>query len=388
MNGDTGASGAGPRVDPGDTDEADTMDIRFCEITKESIPDGEFEAGRAITVGGKSYYVSAALQRLMARSRVRGWLTFALVLYAAGVTTFLLLTELKREKPDPNAVSEAVVAEMQRRDTKLESHLADLYGQKLDGFAREVRTALKDAETHRGELHEGTAALASRLDAQTDAVKRGFQGSETRQNRVEEQIEEVRRWLLNLQGTADDLLKRQAEVEAMRAAQPAPAQPTGPIAEKPKREPGADEPDPEHEAQVTMWIERLRDKNNDLVFTATVKLADLKDLRATEPLMVVLAKHKDFYARLGAATALGTLQAVDAVPALIDALGDKDELVRTAANEALIAITGEDMSFAADMSRNERQRVQRKYRTWFKENELKLRERLEQLPEDEATKPR
>ncbi|MDJ0975164.1 MAG: HEAT repeat domain-containing protein [Planctomycetota bacterium] len=364
------------------------MDIRFCEITKESIPDGEFEAGRAVTVGGKSYYVSAALQRMMARSRVRGWLTFLLVLYAAGVTTFLLLTELKREKPNPDAVSQAVVAEIERRDKRLESHLTQLYSEKVDGFAGEVRDALAAAEKHRGTIHDATADLASRLDEQTKEVKEQIEGRDNRQGRVEDQIEEVRRWLLNIQGTADELLKRQAEMEAQRAAQPAaPAKPDGPVATAPKTEPDANAPDPEHEAQVKMWIERLKDKNNDLVFTATVKLADLKDLRATQPLIVVLAKHKDFYARLGAATALGTLQAVDAVPALIDALGDKDELVRTAANEALIAITSNDQNFAADMSRNERQKVQRKYRTWFKNNEMELRRKLDQLP-DSPTRPK
>ncbi len=366
------------------------MDIRFCEITKESIPDGEFEAGRAITVSGKSYYVSAALQRLMARSRVRGWLTFLLVLYAAGATTFLLLTELRREKPDPNAVSEAVVAEMERRDGQLQEQLAKTYDENFNKLTKEVREAIGTAQRERQDIHEATSSLALRIDAQTNGVKTRFDSLDKRQSRVEDQIEDVRRWLLSVQGTADELLKRQAEMEAQRAkdrATPRPG-PEGPIADRPKPEAGPDTPDPEHEAEVKMWIERLKDKNNDLVFTATVKLADLKDLRATRPLIKVLAKHKDFYARLGAATALGTLQAVDAVNALIEALSDKDELVRTAANEALIAITGQDQSFAADMSRNERQKCQRKYRTWFKKEEMNLRKRLKQLPEETSAAPK
>ena len=111
---------------------------------------------------------------------------------------------------------------------------------------------------------------------------------------------------------------------------------------------------------------------------AGLKLADLGDVSAALPLVDVLGDHKDFYCRLGAATALGALKAVDAFDALVEALGDKDELVKTAANEALAAISNEDMGFVPDMSRNERTRVQRKWRTWFKANEGPLRDRLEQ----------
>lgn len=357
------------------------MDIRFCEITKESIPDGEFEAGRAITVGGKSYYVSAAMQRLMARGRMRSWLTFLLVLYAAGVTTFLLITEMRREKPNPDAVSNAVVAEIQRRDAKLEKHLSDLYNAKLESLSGEMKEAFGSAEVHRGQLHDSAALLASRTDEQTKEVKTRFEGMDRRQSRLEEEINDLRRWLIKVQNTGEELLRRQADMEAQRerdAAKPPPTQPD-PAVEAGKPQPDTPaKPDPDHERELQMWIERLKSKNNDLVFTATVKLADLKDLRAAKPLIDVLEKHKDFYARLGAATALGTLMSVDAVPSLIEALSDKDELVRTAANEALIAITEQDLGFAADMSRNERQKTQRAFRTWLKKNEPMLREKLEQ----------
>ena len=68
----------------------------------------------------------------------------------------------------------------------------------------------------------------------------------------------------------------------------------------------------------------------------------------------------------------------DGHPELIEALNDKDNLVRVAANDALIAITGEDMNFSAQLSRNERTRKQREWRTWFKANESTLRAKLKQ----------
>ena len=145
------------------------------------------------------------------------------------------------------------------------------------------------------------------------------------------------------------------------------------------QDPDPDEgPDPDHEAALKRNIELLGSKNNNLVFTATVALAELGDLRAVPPLIKVMTRHADFYARLGAATALGTLKSVDAVPELINALNDKDDLVRVAAHDALVLITGQDMQFSSSLSRNERTRKQREWRKWFKDNEASLREKLEQ----------
>ena len=101
-------------------------------------------------------------------------------------------------------------------------------------------------------------------------------------------------------------------------------------------------------------------------------------MRATPDLVKVLRGHKDFYARLGAATALGEIRSVDAVPDLIEALNDKDDLVRTAASESLHRITEQDFNFVSGLTKNERLRIQKKWRAWWRENEDPVRKRLGQ----------
>lgn len=355
------------------------MDIRFCSITNESIPDGEFESGRAITVGKKSFYVSAALQRLMARSRLRGWLILLLGLYAVGVTSYLLVREVSRKAPDEQKLAAAVNDKFVANLNTLEEamHAAD-----RDRAARLTKAfdgRLGEASKHRKEIHTAVAGLSAAFDKQEEGLGKRLEMADKRQSRMEAEVSKLLDWILKIQGTAQDLATRFAEERAKERAQPRPVAPapTPEVANPPVATPDGGE---EHERKLKMWIARLKDKDHDIVFTATVKLADLGDLRAAKPLAAVVRDHKDYYARLGAVTALGTLKAVDGVETLIDALDDKDDLVRMNASENLTAITSQDFPFDADMSRNERSKVKRRWRTWFKENENALRERLGQMP--------
>ena len=356
------------------------MDIRFCSITNESIPDGEFESGRAITVGKKSFYVSAALQRLMARSRLRGWLILLLGLYAVGVTSYLLVREMNRKAPDEQKIAGAVNDKFVANLSALEESMHAADRDRAARLTKAFEAKLGEASTHRKEIHQSVATLSAAFDKQEEGLGKRLEMADKRQSRMEEEISQLRSWILKIQGTAQDLATRFAEERAKERAQPQPAPPA------PAPDPATPQPTTpvengaEHERKLKMWIARLKDKDHDIVFTATVKLADLGDLRAAKPLAEVVREHKDYYARLGAVTALGTLKAVDGVETLIDALDDKDDLVRMNASENLTAITGQDFPFDADMSRNERSKVKRRWRTWFKENEKPLRERLGQMP--------
>jgi hypothetical protein len=130
-------------------------------------------------------------------------------------------------------------------------------------------------------------------------------------------------------------------------------------------------------AQTVMrWISRLDDEDEDIVFSATIELARLRAKEAVPHLIRVLRNHADFYARLGAATALGELTAADAVPSLIGALDDKDDLVRTAASEALHRITKQDFKFVSGLKQEDRVAIQRKWFDWWRDNETAVREQL------------
>ncbi len=132
------------------------------------------------------------------------------------------------------------------------------------------------------------------------------------------------------------------------------------------------------DGELARLLKMLKDPDTSRSFSATYKLKELKDLRATPALVETLLKHKDYYTRLGAATALGELKACDAVPALIDALDDKDELVRVAAGEAIATIRGEATKPLVGLTKKELRTVKDDLARWWKEHEPAVRTRLNQ----------
>ena len=78
------------------------MEIRFCDRCHESIPDADFDAGRAVTLKGRTLHVACALSRAVSSGGPRTWLGFLLTLATAGVATFLLVRELDRPEPKPS----------------------------------------------------------------------------------------------------------------------------------------------------------------------------------------------------------------------------------------------------------------------------------------------
>ncbi len=360
------------------------MEIKFCAISNESIPDSEFEAGRAITVGKKSMYVSHALKRVLQRTGMRAWVTFGLALYAAALTTFLVVMQLTPKDEGTPTVPDVVEARIREVAKETEDHLVKVTKEANAKQATQLKEALDAAREHRDEIHLALSKHVGKLDTFETNVRDLFKKADDNITTVNEEMRNILAWRDEINRIANDLqsLKDRPVPDVPdRVDPPADPVPSEPVAQEP-------EVDEDHEAEVKRWIDRLEDKNNDIVFTATVKLHELKDLRAAMPLVKVLKDHKDFYARLGAATALGGIESVDAVPALIDALNDRDDLVRTAANEALVGITQTDFNFSSHLGRNERQRVQRSFRNWFKTNEAALRERLKQPIEAKAPPPR
>ncbi len=131
---------------------------------------------------------------------------------------------------------------------------------------------------------------------------------------------------------------------------------------------------------VARAIRDLDDRDPNVVFEAATILGWLGHLRAVAPLLRVLRLHQDADARTAAASALGRLRAADAVPTLIDALGDADTLVCYAAEKALRSfLRAPDVGrLAATRSTNERVRLQKAWRAWWSEHETARRAALKQ----------
>lgn len=132
-------------------------------------------------------------------------------------------------------------------------------------------------------------------------------------------------------------------------------------------------------AIVAYWVRRLQSDNPQLVFRATIKLGHLGNRLAVKPLLRTLRLHSDVYARVGAAVAVSRLTSCDAIPGLVTALMDQEDLVRHAAHQALMRITRHtQLRYLSGMSTNDRVRLQKAWRAWWKANEVDIRQRLGQ----------
>ena len=354
------------------------MEIRFCDVCSESIPDSDFDAGRAVTVNGKHMHVACSMRRALSLGGPRSWLTFLLALFAAGVATYLLIAELGRDER-PDVVTQAERAAFEEGLRASEKRIAEDVSRRMAEAMRE-NAGLRDAATKalRDDVSARLNLFQANVDGAGEEIAGHIQAHGKRLTRLEDEITALNGLMREIKEQAD----RDAELRRRAAAAP-PPQPEpepAPIAQTPPppTEPTEPERDPGHDQEVERWIQRLKDANENIRFSATLELGRLKDLRATAPLVQVLEKDKDYYVRLGAATALGDLKAVDAVPALIEALNDSDALVRTAANDALQAISEQPFEFVPGMSKSERRKLQKQWKGWFEENETALRDRLGQ----------
>jgi hypothetical protein len=350
------------------------MDIRFCEACQESIPDADFESGRALAADGRSICGTCIARRALVRP-ASSIAPIALALLALGGVVWLAL----RPAPKTGVVPEVAQA---IRDQAAQT-LADA------GKASEAR--LTQATKPQGEalfaitgalekLGVDAKALAERTAQERVEVQGRGDALEGRLVSLERQLADVHTWLRELKARAEAAPPAKPEPEEARPVAPAPsvppAEPTP--AEPATPAPAAPAPPTTDAATLQHWIDLLKDPNAGIAFSATLELSRLKDLRAVAALVNALKTYRDFYVRLGAADALRELKACDAVPSLIDALDDKDDLVRTAANQALIHITGHQEPFAANLPGNELKRAQKGWTTWWKENEDGVRSRLGQ----------
>ncbi|MDJ0976603.1 MAG: HEAT repeat domain-containing protein [Planctomycetota bacterium] len=133
---------------------------------------------------------------------------------------------------------------------------------------------------------------------------------------------------------------------------------------------GRAEPEPETRER-DRWLDQLRNGTDSERFDAAKRLGEMEAAEAVPDLAELLATHRDFYVRLGAAQALGRIGGPAAADALAAALLDKDELVRTAASEALMAVTGHRIrGYAPDDPAPKRVAWREAWEEWLAENPL------------------
>jgi len=85
--------------------------------------------------------------------------------------------------------------------------------------------------------------------------------------------------------------------------------------------------------------------------------------------LLPMLKDTDVFVRMATARVLGDLKSVSAVPLLIDALEDAEPAVREAALGALRALTGKDLRFDPMGSESDRAKKVKAWRDWWKKTE-------------------
>ncbi len=365
------------------------MDILFCDRCHESIPDADLESGKAVRVGGRVLHVPCAFRRALpgpART-----LTFLLALGAAGGAAYAVakVSGKDDEVSGRTALRAAWQEDVRASGARLERIVED--GRRADREATQaaVNAAVAGAADRlTDQQRNGLSLLSGKLDGYATEQSRRIEGLEDKIGRAARMLEEVRD-LAARSGTptptpAPDAAMGSEAPPAVppSAPTPAPAAPApgaGPVP-APGAPPVATDPEgaKRHKEAFEKAIRKLRDPDNGIAFSATYDLRDLRDLAATPFLVETLKGHKDYYVRMGAATALGELKACDAVTPLLDGLDDKDDIVQQAAAEALTTITGQDQRWVVGLTKKERRAKRDEWAKWWKEHESEVRARLGQ----------
>ncbi len=365
------------------------MDIRFCDLCQESIPDADFESGKAVTIDARTLCVACAVRRALSLSGARSWITLLLALFGAGAAVFLLLRRPAGAELSP-AVSAALAEQTRATGAEIDRREQAL-GQALRfERAREVEDAQRALERVGGDLR----ALGERVDADRTGLDGVLVELRSGLASLAERQAELHAWMQELKSRAareiapapvpGDAPPEAPAPSPLPAPAPVPAPSPGPARPEPtplSEGPGEAPVPPAGTAPDDVFqrqLELLGDPDPGVAFSATIELGKLRDLRAVPPLVNALRKHRDFYVRLGAADALRELKSCDAVEHLIDALTDKDDLVRSSVNVALEGITSHEEPFAPNLPGAELRRVQTAWRKWWKDNEPLVRKRLGQ----------
>ena len=128
--------------------------------------------------------------------------------------------------------------------------------------------------------------------------------------------------------------------------------------------------EPVEAAPQKPWVGLIPDLENDnagIRLDAIYKLGETKDL-AVVPHLVPKLKDEDLFVRMATARMLEDLGAKSAVGDLIEALEDEQSPVREAAFVALRGLTGEDFGFEPVAAPAERAKKVKLWREWWKKD--------------------
>jgi len=283
------------------------------------------------------------------------------LLVALGCAAFFFLRFDKRQVELESRTS-AQRAEQDARVRQQEAQLAELRSAREEDraaaraeLAALAKTIADQEHARAGASGELSASLA-RIEGRLDALDALHESSA----RSDKELAALTQTTASLRADLTQLAERvQASAAAAPAKNPVPA---GHAAEKPKEPAGA---------SWQSWVGDLTSQNSGTRWQAVQSLGATGD-PAVVPHLAPMLKDADIFVRMASARLLGDLGAIEAIPALIDALEDEEASVREASLVSLRTLSGQNLPFDPLAKDPDRAKRVKAWRDWWEQASKEL----------------
>ncbi|MGE0143234.1 MAG: HEAT repeat domain-containing protein [Planctomycetota bacterium] len=339
-------------------------EVHFCNLCNTSIPLAALDDGRAVRVAGRCVPTASpgsAAAPATGAAGGRAGIFGAAVLILAGIAGAAIFVdwrmgeEIARLRGDM-AAEAPKLARLEERFASLETRLEDMVtpsqlqplGQRIADF--ETATA-----SQFGVIRDGFAEIG-----------RGRADMRTQIDRLHEsQVQHAARLAL----IADDLRALGRDVAELRAAPvrgPLPSDVGDPAVM------GDPDPRPQPAAEgfppaIQHHLDRLSDADESVRFEAVQELLLAREPKVL-PALLPLARDSDPFVRRLVLDGLAEHRSAEHVDALINALADPESIVRHSAWVGLKKLTAQTMPFDADAGAEQRNGMQKRWRSWWDKN--------------------
>ncbi len=307
-------------------------------------------------------------------------LVVGLAAYAAAVGTWLLIAgggAGTAARPASSGVAAANPVEVDLRAWKTEtrdmvraeqSAFNDSLGAQMRRLEALVLRAEQGVASGQKLAEESARHNTNQLEAlllQVQSVEgliKSLEALETRLEGIEKRVEAVEK----RPAVIREVVKEGSGQAAERPPEPArPTLPTEPTE------------DPEVVRQrVSEALAGLKSSDVNTLVPAIEVLRRYRHMEAVPGLIEIMLKHSEWYPRMAAAAALGSMRAVDAVMALADALVDDHASVAQVANKSVRQITDFDAQLSPTARIRERRAARGALLEWWRDHEAEVRKRL------------
>jgi len=341
-----------------DVEANDPVQTHRCAVCTVVVPQRHLVTGKALMSGDRVTCEGCRAASVGADSGGGFLKTFALVGIVAAIagTIGYVVGPMMMVEPEDR------VTPLRERVEQLEGKLENSLAAPRDTGAEQRASLAIDVATIRKLVDEDLRRELAGLRAEMKGVRGELAKEDARTDKR----------LTRLEGQIDEIVK----TLTARASDPPPREdvrPDPPPVDPPVKDdspvPGED-PIPQVDPEVASLCKKLLESPEDGVrFPAANELGRLDDEAAIPALAYALVSDKHFLVRRACARSLNMLKAWYAVPALIDALEDKEAYVAQQANFALRNITGQDFQVTQEQSSSERKRRAKKARKWWDDNQ-------------------